>query len=97
MSTRYLIVSCREHWDETAGSKIEAELAIIGLQELFPHYSYSVRPVTEEEVQRHTAPKSPAVHPIFAPIINALLEGPAACRFDDTPCTACMTEVDREP
>jgi hypothetical protein len=52
--TRYLIISCREHWGETHESATAAELHIARLRELFPHYSYSVRPVTEEEVFRHT-------------------------------------------
>mgnify|MGYP000985392539 CR=1 FL=1 len=61
MSTRYLITSIREHWGETTDSAIGAELHIAALQELFPHYSYSVRPVTEEEVAAHTAPKRPSM------------------------------------
>jgi hypothetical protein len=68
MTTRYLVTSIREHWGETQDSATAAELQIVALKELFPHYSYSVRQVTEEEVLRHTYPKAPTVNPVFAPI-----------------------------
>jgi hypothetical protein len=56
--TRYLIISCREHWGETHDSATAAELHIARLRELFPNYSYSVRQVTEEDVFRHTGVSS---------------------------------------
>jgi hypothetical protein len=72
MATRYLVTSIREHWGDTQDSATGAELHIAALQELFPHYSYSVRPVTEDEVRQHTSPMAPTVHPVFAPIIDSM-------------------------